>query len=77
MLRIGSFSLFERVLKHGMNSSQLQLVMTAIGKSRAYFHALRGLKDGVHLTLHPLEKGGCLEQTPKCLKPLRKNVCDD
>ena len=32
-----SFSLFERVWQHGMNSSPLQLVMTAIGKSRAYF----------------------------------------
>ncbi len=37
MLRIGSFSLFKRVWKHGMNSSQPKLRMTAIGKSRAYF----------------------------------------
>jgi hypothetical protein len=33
----GSFSLFERVLKHGMNSRQVKIEMTASLQSRAYF----------------------------------------
>jgi hypothetical protein len=33
----GSFSLFERVLKRGMNGRQAQIEVTANRKSRAYF----------------------------------------